>query len=272
MDPVKTEVQAQPNSQAADVEPKLSAHEILRRSGESNAPQPKGAEDSKTINLDDIKDPDARAFAERRIKELESGYNKKFEEVAKTRKELESQMAQANQPWTPNRIQSLLKDQNFLSSVQELQRSQAPTEWSGSDEEWSSLSPREKQEFDTLRRENMSTRQQVNQLLQSQEDVKLKEQFPNYDANIVNELQRGLLDGTIQATRADLWKVANYESDIERVYQLGMRDAKQGVTDKLNAGHRFTEMNVKSSESDIPEEVRKQGISSILKWRMNNPK
>lgn len=256
----------------------IKANEILKRFSEE--PESKQANENelaelKNVNLDDIKDPESRAFVERRVKELESGVNKKFEEIAQKRKELEAKLAEANQPWTPQRIQSLLKDQNFLASVQELQGSSAPPEWEGSQEDWSSLSPREKQEFDNLRRENRSTSQQVQHLLQSLEneklDKQLKEKYPNYDSKVVDDVQKGLMNGTIQATREDLWKVANYERDVERAYRLGLKDRNGEISDKLNAGQTLNGINTKTT-TELPEEVKKGGITSILKYRLAQSK
>jgi hypothetical protein len=282
--PVKTEQSAPAEVQAGATENNVvSVEDILKRSVTAEASvKPSSSEsnaselaDLKSVKLDDIKDPQARAFVERRVKELESGVNRKFEELAEKRRELEARLAEANPTWTPQRIKTLLQDQNFLSSVQELQRTSAPQEWEGSQEEWSSLSPREKQEFDNLRRQNMDMSRKFDQLLQSQEaqkqDEQLKQKFPDYDPEEVNKLQKGLMDGTIQATRADLWKVATFEKAIERAYRLGLQDKNQGLKEKINAGSNFNEMNVNSS-NEVPEEIKKMGITEILKYRLSQTK
>ena len=244
------------------------ASDIVKRFKADQSGETKELDDLKKVNLDDIKDPQARSFVERRVKELESGINRKFEEIAAKRKELEAQLQEASKPWNKDRLKSLLRDQNFLASVQELQTEVAPSEFGGSQEQWSNLSPEEKREFENMRRENMSTRRQVQQLLQAQEDEKLKEKYPNYDPVVVDRLQEGLISGTVQATRDDLWKVANYEKDIERAYQLGLKDRNGDLSAKQAAGSGFQEVGNVKPANDLPDEVRKSGITAILKHRL----
>ena len=268
--PSQTTPTTEPKDTTSTVSPptkSTSTEDILKRASTiKDTPQSDPLEKPK-VSLDDIKDPVAREFAERRVKELESGFNKKYEDIANKRKELETKLADSSQPWTPQRIQSLLKDQTFLSSVKELQSQSSPPDWTGSEDQWSSLSPSEKKEFENLRQENQSTRLQVQQLLQTQKDKELKELFPDYDPVEVDRLQKGLIDGSVIATREHLFKVANYEKMAKRVYELGYEDGSKGLSEKANVGQPLPEMTVKPS-SDLPEEVKKKGIGAILQYRL----
>lgn len=271
-----TEEQTPVETLEAQTPPKpMSSMDILKRANEPDAIQTQSDKaelaELKTVNLDDIKDPVARQYAERRIKELESGVNKKFEEIAKTRKELEAKLAEVNQPWTPTRIQSLLQDQNFVSSVQELQKTQSPQEWSGTESEWSSLTSEEKQEFEKLRQENQRNSSQLQQILQAQEDAQLKQKYSDYDPDAINAVQQQLLNGTMQATREHLYKVVNFDTAVERAYKLGLQDRNSGLSEKLNVGEQLGNMQV-SSSSEPPKEIKEKGLAEVMRWRLSQIK
>jgi hypothetical protein len=253
-----------------------TADEILKRSAglPEVAPTPEltaEVDALKSVNLDDIKDPQARAFVERRVKELEAGVNKKFEDIAGKRKELEAKLVDSSQPWTAQRIQELLKDQAFVSSVQELQKNAAPQDFGGSDDEWSGLSSTEKQAVIDAQSKANSAEQKVNQLLQVQEDAELSQRFPGYDGNKVNQLMSDLNSQKIQATRADLWKIVNWENDIQRSYKQGQADARNGITEKVNVGVPLNNLSVNAS-NEVPEDVKSKGIQAILHWRLDQLK
>lgn len=252
-----------------------SAQEILSRVGVAqNGPAQEPTQDSalaelKNIKLDDIKDPVARQLVEKRLKDMESGVNKKFEEIARLRKDLESQKSESNS-WTPEKLDRVLKDPSFAQLVQArfqtAQANQAPAGFDGTNEEWSALTPEEKQQFAQLNQKVAAQEQFMIGLLRSQEDEKLKTSYPDYDPKVVDQIQNDLLSGRLQATREHLWKVANFESAVQRAYQLGREDRKTNVNEKLNASNNLPQHNVTVS-GDVPEEIRKQGIPAIAKWR-----
>jgi hypothetical protein len=223
-------------------------------------------------DLDKIKDPIARKMVEERYKAWESGFNKKFIEVANMKKELEAKVTQVQQSgqfqgWSKDRIREALKDPAFVASVQALQQESAPQTWEGSSDEWSALTPQEKQQFQQLNRQVNSQQAQLNSMLQAQEDEQLRKRYPNYKPEVVNSLWQGLMNGTIQATREDLWKVANHDQAIQQAYQLGLQDRKLDMSEKVNASSPASSMSVSPSNS-VPEDVRKKGFGAIGRWRL----
>jgi len=260
----------------------VSAKEILARvlpETQQAAPaQDVTIEDIKgNVKFDDIKDPLARALAEKRLKELESGFNKKYEQVANLRKELESKAAQINAPrqWTPDELDRALKDPAFIQLVQARQQhassNMPPANFDGSADEWSALTPQEKQAVVSAQNTAQTALDEVSalkyQLSRTEEDSKLKTSYPDYDPKVVDQIQQDLATGRLQATREHLWKVANFESAVERAYRLGLQDRKLQVTEKLNASSNLPNHNVTAS-GDVPEEIKKQGFGAIGRFRL----
>ena len=264
------EIEAQNETQDAPV----SAKDILARTSVS-PPNSQGLNDAPTaVKLDDIKDPAARSLMEKRLKELESGYNKKYEDLANKRKELESSM---NQPraWTQEELDHALTDPNFISLVQARQQqasaNQPPVDFDGSVDEWSALTPQEKQTFAQLNQRVSAQEQMMSQMLKTEEDTKLKASYPDYDPKVVDRIQQDLMNGRLQATREHLWKVVNFESAVERAYRLGKEDRKLELTDKLNASSTIATHNV-TPAGEVPAEVKAKGFGAIGRWRLEQAK
>lgn len=251
----------------------LSANDILKRSG---APTPSTTND---ITLDDVRpsnddlsklDPATRKIVEDKLKNLESGFNKKYQAVADLRKKIEADGVQ-NDTWTPQRLQQYLNRPDFIQAAQALQQQSAPQQWNGSQEEWSALTDGEKSQFAAMSQQINRQGQQMEQILTAREDELLKQQYPDYNPQLVDKLKSDLISGSYQATRADIWKVANFESAVERAYRLGQEDAFKERTERGNAASiapNGNGMNVTSADA-IPDDVKKGGIAAIGRWRLS---
>lgn len=259
----------------SEIQKTPTAQEILSRSAapeKSALVQDVSMDDLKSsIKFDDIKDPIARQLAEKRIKELEAGFNKKYEQIATLRKDLESKSGQSRQ-WTQEELDRELKNPAFISLVQARQQqaaaNQPPAEFEGNADEWSALTPVEKQHFAQLTQKVSAQEQFMMDMLKTQEDSKLKTSYPDYDSQAVDQIQRDLLSGKVQATREHLWKVANFDSAIQKAYQLGLKDRNSSVTEKLNASSGLASHNV-TSTNEIPEDLRKKKDPiAIGRWRL----
>lgn len=249
--------------------PTVSSSDILRRSGEAKADTPEiPKETNYKEDIDKITDPAVKAIAEKAIKDFESGYNKKFQTLAQQRKELED-MRNKISTWTPQRLQEELKNPAFVQAMQILQQQAPPQDWQGSSDEWSALSPSEKQQMQQMRQEQQSLQSQLAQMKQKEEDVEIKKSYPDYDPNVVEEAIEGLRTGQITASRADIWKVVNHDKNVEKGYQFGYEDGYKKALEKLN-GSSITSNNGSVTNADeIPDDVRKGGFSSIAMWRLN---
>jgi hypothetical protein len=187
-------------------------------------------------DIEKITDPQAKEYAQQAYKSFQSGFNKKFEELASLRKELE-QKEQEYSSWTPEKIQALLKDPSFVQAAQSATRQNAPNPTGGelTDTEWSALTETEKQQFVDVQNKVNSLVAQNNELLRSQQHDKLKTKYANYDSGAVDRMTNDLLVGKYQATVEDIWKVMDYNKAIERAYELGLQDKKLSQQDKLQA-------------------------------------
>lgn len=252
----------------------VSAKDILSRMGQEPPKVDPELAPIETPKFDDIKDPVAKALVEKRLKELESGYNKKYEDLANKRKEAEALKAQQD-VWNQEKLDRALKDPTFVSLVQARQQQvasqQAPATWEGSSEEWSALTSEEKQQFAQLNNRLNVQEQMMSQMLKSEEDLKLKQTYPDYDPGVVDRIQQDLMAGRMQATREHLWKVANFETAVERAYRLGLQDRKLEINDKFNASTSPSNRSV-TPAGEIPEEVKKGGFGAIGRWRLEQIK
>jgi len=184
--------------------------------------------------IDRITDPNLKTQMEGLKKSLQRGYNDKFQTIAETRKELEKQMTESNL-WTPEKINRLLNDQNFVTAAQSVMQSQNPPNSGKSDDEWSTLTDGEKQKFSELQREIQYLKQQNQQTSNSQQDELLKSKYANYNAQTVSQLKDDLIHGKLQATNEHLWKVVDYESAIDRAYKLGRKEEQELKLEKTSA-------------------------------------
>jgi hypothetical protein len=156
--------------------------------------------------------------------------------------------------------------------MQALQQTAPPPEWTGSPEEYSALSESEKRQMDSMRKEQQSLQSQLAQMKQKEEDIEIKKMYPDFEPQVVDEAIRGLSDGSITASRADIWKVVNHDKNVEKGYQFGYEDGYKKALEKLNGSTPLNgNLNVTSADQ-VPDEVRKGGFSSIAMWRLGRSK
>jgi len=255
--------------------PEMKSSDILRRESTKTQEKPQDAPGTEEIQiqaeLDKITDPAQRAVLEKKLKDLESGYNKKYQTLAQQRKDLEAMQAKIS-TWTPQRLAEELRKPEFVQAMQALQQTAPPQGWEGSPDDWSSLSDSEKQQFQQMRQEHQSLQAQMQKMLQAQEDTEIKKIYPDFEPQVVDEAIHGLREGTITASRADIWKVVNHDKNVEKGYQFGYEDGYRKALEKLN-GTSMTHSNPSMTQADeVPDEVRKGGFSSIAMWRLGRSK
>ena len=156
---------AQDNIPITQPKPAEEPKDIVERVSKAKAePEPEKTE----IKLDDvgfnrndiekIQDPQARQYAEQAYKELESGFNKKYQKVAELRKQLETEKEALSKPrqWTAQELQQELKNPSLVQAAQYLNSQQLAQNQSGgdlTDEEWSTLTPQERQNMVALQQQ-----------------------------------------------------------------------------------------------------------------------
>ena len=260
-------VEPSPSSPKIEV-PKMSSNDILKRTQEKPQESPKPQESSYREDLDKITDPAVKVIAEKAIKDFESGYNKKYQDLATQRKELEGKLNQIS-TWTPQRLAEELRKPEFVQAMQTLQQQSPPQGWDGSSDEWSALSNTEKAQFQQMRQETQSLQSQMQRMLQSQEDIKIKEQYPEYNPAIVDEAIEGLRTGQITPSRSDIWKVVEHDNNVQKGYQFGYEDGYKKALEKLNGNSIIPSNGSMTPADDVPEDIKSKGFASIAGWRLS---
>lgn len=185
--------------------------------------------------IEQIQDPKAREYAEKAYKSFQRGFNQKFQEIAEIRKTYENKINESSN-WSPEKIQSLLNNPEFVKSAQEVAKSQAPESFGGSQEDWSNLSEQEKVRFNDMKQRISYLEQQSLQSRKAQEDEHLKTKYANYHPEAIDILTAELLQGKVQATREHLWKVHDYDNGVKRAYELGREDERNAKQEKVSSG------------------------------------
>jgi len=178
--------------------------------------------------LDNLKSPDdARAWAFKAYKSMQRGWNQKFQELAELRKTFESRAK--DQGWTPERIQELLKDPNFVQAAQSVAGTQTP------EESYSSLNDAERKKLDDVAKYVREVQQQNAQLLKSQQDKELQGRYANYDPRAMDIITAEIMEKKRSITMEDVWKSYDYEEAVRRAYDLGRKDRDAEVIEKSKA-------------------------------------
>jgi len=229
-------------------------------------------------DIEKIQDPEAKKYAESAYKSFEKGYQKKFQELAEERKILESQKSDMSR-WTPEKVASLLSNQEFINAAQTYNQSTNPTGGAMTDDEWSNLNDNEKAEIRAMKQELAHMKEQnmisnFNAVLAKQ-DAELAQKYSDYDATKVNSFRNDMLQGKVQATNEHIWKVVNYEDAIRRAYALGKEDRKVDMGAKVNASSAVlsngstvrSNVEVKPMEGESPKQFLMRRISERFNER-----
>ena len=234
MEEVKQDVVAEVKPELDLVSKVAGFKEEETKPAETPQPPEDGLDKFDFKKLKDIRTPEeAQEWAEKAYKSMQGDYGRKTQTLAEQRKDLERQMTESNL-WSPEKVQRLLNDQNFVAAAQSVMQSQNPPNSGKSDEEWSTLTEGEKSQIIELRNEIALLKQQNQQTSDAQQDELLKGKYANYDAKVVNQLKGDLINNRIRATNEHLWKVVDYESAIDRAYKLGRKEERELKGEKIS--------------------------------------
>lgn len=258
------------------VEVQKTPEDILKRVSQPAAAVSTNEAPKVTVSIEDVKDPVARQILEKRLAEANASIAKTFGEVgadkAKLLKQVEDMQSRLNQGWTPQRLQQELNKQDFINSAQSLQAQAAPTGWDGTQAEWSSLTPGEKQQFQNIVASQQTLTQQMNQMLQSQVDQQLKTQFPDYDPSQVDSFYKESFEGRVgqDRIREMIYKALNYEKHINRAVELTMQDKLALNQERVNGmALQTTPASISPNAPEKqPNESTQQWLSRKVKWTL----
>jgi hypothetical protein len=239
-----------PEQEAAEAKPEKDL--ITRVSEVKEEAKPEVKEEAK-FNINDldasieaVQDPKSKEQLLALKKSLISGENKKYQEIADLRKDLEAKIENLKtQPkeWTSERVQELMKDQSFVTAAQSIV---------GEETSESALSEKEQARIKQLEQQLRTVQQQGMQAFKAQQDEVLKAKYANYDGQAVDTITADLLEGKVQAGREDLWKVYDYEAAVKRAYKLGLEDKKLNITEKVDSASIEAGVTTESAQ-DVPK-------------------
>lgn len=198
-----------------------------------NKPSEKQEDSAFNVNeIEKIEDPVAKEYALKAYKSFQADYTRKTQKLSEQQKQLEEKMKESSN-WTPERIQSLLNDPTFVQAAQQITGTQNPEEMN--EDEYSALSDSDKKKIDAVHREIQAMKNQNAQLVQKQQEEKLKSKYANYDPQAMDITTKEVLQGKRQITREDIWKSMDYEKAIDRAYQMGLKDKNEQTQEKIQS-------------------------------------
>lgn len=172
---------------------------------------------------------------------LSKYYNSMYNNYAKSKAEIneKSRTIEAKERefsnWTPEKIQALMNNPQFTESAQKVVQTQAPENWQGSQEQWSSLSDTDKLEFQNMRKEINILKQQNVQVWKDREHERLKNKYANYTSDYVDTTINNVVSGKTQIGVEDIWKALDYENGLKRAYELGKTDRQVETKEKIES-------------------------------------
>jgi hypothetical protein len=226
--------------------------------------------------IDRISDPALKQAVIETHKSMQADYTRKTQAAAQVRKEAEALKAQAEAGKYD--IPTLLNDPKWVQVASEYQKTIKPQPTGNSngdltEEEFSYLPPEQQKSY--LKMKNLEQgMQSLANLAQSErmknEDMTLKNRYANYEPQTVDKIYQDMMTGKLQATREHLWKVADYESAVNRAYQLGLQDKKVETANKVAGSTQSSGVNV-TPTGDAPTRLpNESGIEYFKRIAAHN--
>jgi hypothetical protein len=274
--------------QAQTIQPEAPKESLVTRASKVTIPSQAQPIEGQTIapleapikldqaTIDRIADPAMKQAVNDAYKSMLADYTRKTQAVASERKQLDTVKQQMEQE--KYNVPSLLNDPKWVQAAQEYQKSITPqgnpqTTGALTQEEFSYLAPEQQKAYtETQEAKNVSMKvlNELNQFKQQaaweREDGQLQSKYANYDPTKVNQIYNDMMTDRIRATREHLWKVQDYDSAVQRAYQLGIQDRQLEQGMKLNASSQPNNISVTPSNSDVP--VRQPNQSQSDHWRL----
>lgn len=222
--------------------------------------------------IDAIEDEGVKNSFKALQKSLVTGVNNKYQDIATLRKDLEAKIEQSNtsnqnQPWTVDRVQSLLNDPTFVQSASQISNTQTTTDDS-------MMSEAEKQRLSDVENQNKRLLQQTLILQKQTEDKTLQVKYPDYNSQAIDTIQFDIA-GKMQKgehfnSREILHKYSTYDVAVERAYKMGRQDERQGITDNVQAASY--EGGQVTQSGSVKKEKGETGPAFLRRLYANNVK
>lgn len=213
-------------------------------------------------DLSIIKDPFTRRQVEeiltKKEKDMLRGMNEKFQEAARIRKEAEGKAF--DRMTHQEKLEKIGQDKSFLEFLQANGRAtqDTPSEYEGTDYEWSNLSESEKNEWKVMKSELKELKQLQKAQDISRIDSELSDKIHGYDPKAVDNFLANVSQTSDKDLREMVGKALLFDQTVERVYNLGLQDRKLDIGSRLNANNNLNGTQTQLDEG-LPE--KKEGMS-----------
>lgn len=186
--------------------------------------------------IDNIQDEELKNQMVSLRKSMMRGANTKFEEIADIRKELEAVKTNIQsdpKSWTPERIQSLLNDPSFIQAAQQVSGEQTDDPLAYADEGVKQVVTDLQKKVNELTVQNNKALTQQQEANRQQQHQQLSTKYANYDSEEMDTIYYDMLEGKIQATPEHIYKAFKHDDNVNRAYQMGIKDGREGKEDQL---------------------------------------
>lgn len=229
--------------------------------------------------IEKIADPRARELAEKAYKSMQSDYTKKTQTLAEQRKAAEEikkqyeELKTVSSNWTPERIQQLLNDPNFVEAASKVAgQPQKTNQYGVSEEKWSALTEEERAEIAQTKQIALQSQQYLQSIQKAQQDQELKSKYENYNPQAMDTITTEVIQGKRQITREDVWKAVDYDrlmaeqkAIAEKAYQLGRLDAQGKNQEKIQSMAYGTNTTTVTPTRDVPEKLSNESPLAYIK-------
>jgi hypothetical protein len=246
------------NIQTTEAEP---AGDILTRVTQKKEVPKTPEEIGGTFKMfDDVTDPVLKERLIAREKERTADYTRKTQELARQREEYE-RFKRDSQNWTPERIQQeLLNNPRFLQAAQRVPGVQNPAGSGVTDEQFSALTPEERNQLLQDRREVQLLKQQNFISTLNQKDALLQTKYGDYDILKVNQGLQDLARMSPIDVREHAYKAIFHDEHVKAAYEMGRQERKE-LTQTRTQAASMPGVGQALPASDIP--TRNKGENDI---------
>lgn len=207
--------------------------------------------------LESIQSPEeAKKWAESAYKSMQRGEGQKFQEIADLKKELQGALESGalKKNWSSNDIQELLRDPTFVQAAQHLEQGNN----SSQTDDYSYLSDSEKQRITALEKANTDANRRLAEMQRSEEHTRLSTKYANYDSGAIDILSADLISGKAKGGPEEIYKVLNHDDNVRRAYEMGKRDERNGITERVELSSPSTSsVNTRVEAPILPEKEEK---------------
>ena len=201
--------------------------------------------------LENIDDPNMREQLKGLRKSLVSGANKKYEELASKIKEFEQhQSSSKNESWTPERINALMQDPEFVKAAQQVA---GTPQMEDVDDDYLPDSVKQKlSKLEEMEEQLSHMQSSQQQALRKEQHERLASKYGNYNPQKIDEITSSVLEGKAQITLEDIYKASAHDDNVKRAYELGRKDGQNGISDASQL-HSLDSVDTKPVEKLEPE-------------------